>query len=316
MPLKGTLALAALVAVGMVGSPEVERPAVSGVERQPPATEVFVAALSARSSPPVHGPVVNISNSPGYDNQPGFLPDGSGVLFSSNRDGAQMDIYRYDFATKALSQVTRTPESEYSPTVAPDRATFTVIRQDAEGTQLLWRYNLDGTDGRVVLPDVKPVGYHAWADQNHVLLFILGGAGAPATLRFADTTTGMANVVESSIGRSIVNRPGHGTISFVSKPASGHWLVKEFDPATGAVATIAETVDDNVSEDTAWDPVSGWLLMGRGSQVWAWQAVGGWRLLGDLGEFGVGRITRLAVNPNPNAETAQRLVVVAEPVSR
>jgi hypothetical protein len=38
--------------------------------------------------------------------------------------------------------------------------------------------------------------------------------------------------------------------------------------------------------------------------------------LGDLGEFGVGRITRLAVNPNPNAETAQRLVVVAEPVSR
>ena len=46
------------------------------------------------------GPWINISNSPGYDNQPSFLPDSSAVLFSSNRDGKQTDIYRYDIAVE------------------------------------------------------------------------------------------------------------------------------------------------------------------------------------------------------------------------
>lgn len=310
MPVKGMLAV-----VSLVVSPVVLRPPVAPPP-QAPATEVYLASLGTRDSPAVHGPVVNISNNPGSDNQPGFLPDGSGVLFTSNRDGAQTDIYRYDIGTSAVSQVTRTPESEYSPTVAPDHATFSAIRVEADGAQRLWRFNLDGTDPRVVLEDVKPVGYHAWADPTHLVLFVLGGNGTPSTLQFANTTTGMAQVVESSIGRSIANRPGRGTISFVSKPASGRWLVKEFDPATGTVATIAETVDENVSEDTAWDPVTGRLLMGRGSQIWAWESAGGWRLLGDLGPFGIGRITRLGVNPNPDAAPDRRLVFVAVPAAR
>ena len=50
-----------------------------------------------------------------------FLPDGSGLLFTSNRDGKQTDIYRYDIASARCHQVTRTPESEYSPLVTPDR---------------------------------------------------------------------------------------------------------------------------------------------------------------------------------------------------
>ena len=38
----------------------------------PPDTEIFLAPLTLRAGAPVVGPPVNITNSPGYDNQPSF----------------------------------------------------------------------------------------------------------------------------------------------------------------------------------------------------------------------------------------------------
>ena len=80
----------------------------------PPATDVFLADLQTSQA-------TKISDNPGYDNQPGFSPDGAFVLYTSNRDGKQTDIYRYDIAARTTTQVTHTSESEYSPTVTPDR---------------------------------------------------------------------------------------------------------------------------------------------------------------------------------------------------
>ena len=192
--------------------------ALSGVQQQPPATEIYLVAWSFDKAKTVVGAVVNISNSPGYDNQPSFLPDGSGILFTSNRDGKQTDIYRYDFAAKSVTQLTHTSEGEYSPLVTPDGKSFSVIRTEADGTQRLWRFDLDGTNPRLVLENVKPVGYHVWIDATHLALFVLGGQGQPSTLQLADTTTGKAEVIDSRIGRSLHRRPGTGTISYVSQP--------------------------------------------------------------------------------------------------
>ena len=113
----------------------------------PPDTEVFLASLSVRDGKIEIGKPINISNSPGYDNQPAFTPDGQSVLFTSVRGGRKpdpansaatgSDIYRYEIATERLSQVTNTPEAEYSPTVTPDGSHISVIRVEADGTQRL-----------------------------------------------------------------------------------------------------------------------------------------------------------------------------------
>ena len=149
-------------------------------QQAPPATEVFLSRVDT-TAPGVVGlsEPLNISSNPGYDNQPSFLPDGSAILFSSQRDGKQMDIYRYDIASKKLSQVTSTPEGEYSPTVTSDRKTFSVIRTEADSTQRLWRFDLDGSNPRLVLENVKQIGYQAWIDDTHLALFVLGGQGQP-----------------------------------------------------------------------------------------------------------------------------------------
>ena len=78
----------------------------------PPDTEVFLAPLTSDGGKLVVGRAENISNSPGYDNQPSFSPDGRSVYFTSGRSSGQMDIYRYDTGKKLITPVTATPESE------------------------------------------------------------------------------------------------------------------------------------------------------------------------------------------------------------
>ena len=242
-------ALAALFLIPLAGLPGL------AARQQPPATDVFLLSMQGQA-----GGWINISNSPGYDNQPSFLPDSSAVLFSSNRDGKQTDIYRYDIASKALTQVTKTAEAEYSPVVTPDGKGFSVIRVEADGAQRLWRFDLDGANPRLVLENIKPVGYHAWMDATHLALFVLGAQGQPATLQIADTTTGRAEIVATGIGRSILIRPGAGTVSFITT-GQDRW-VKEWDPRTKQIAEVVRPVDN--SQDAAWTSRNT-LLMASGT---------------------------------------------------
>ena len=94
----------------------------------PPAdTEIYLARLTVVAGALTVGTPVNISNSPGYDNQPSFTPDDGAILFTSDRGSLasvptlfRTDIYRYDIASRTVSRITDTPEGEFSPTVTPD----------------------------------------------------------------------------------------------------------------------------------------------------------------------------------------------------
>lgn len=287
-------------------------------QQAPPATEVYLTALESDGGfQPIQAATwINISNNPGYDNQPSFLPDGSAILFSSNRDGKQMDIYRYDIAQGRVTQVTNTPEGEYSPTVTPDGRTFSAIRTEADGTQRLWRFDLDGSNPRLVLQDVKPVGYHAWVDATHVALFILGsGGGAPATLQLADTAAGTAEVLATGIGRSVLRRPRTDTVSFMTTGESR--MIREFDFKTRASKDLIAPIAG--SQDAAWSPDGRRLVMANGTTVhhvlFGGTMPAAWAPLGNLASDGadarrprITNITRMAISPH-----GRWLAFVAEP---
>ena len=76
------------------------------------------------------------------------------MLFSSNRDGKQHDIYRYDIATKAVTRVTNTSEDEHWPIMTPDGRTFSAVRG---AQQQLWRLNLDGSAAGSAAVHVGPI---------------------------------------------------------------------------------------------------------------------------------------------------------------
>lgn len=291
----------------------------------PPDTEIYLAPIRFAGDTITVGEPQNITNNPGYDNQPFFTADSRSILFTSARPsapggadaGTQTDIYRYDISRAQTTQVTNTPESEYSPTITPS-GTLAVVRVDldAEKTQRLWQFTADGRDPKVVLENVKPVGYFAWADDHTVALYILGATrGAPATLQLADTKTGQARVVATDIGRSIQRMPGTGNarhISFVQRETangSASWVVKELDPVSGTVTPLAPAIDGATADlDTAWAP-DGTLLAARNGTLYAWRrGDSGWKAVVSLEQMGLMGITRLAVSPRGNY-----LAVVAAP---
>jgi dipeptidyl aminopeptidase/acylaminoacyl peptidase len=267
----------------------------------PPDTEIFLAPLSSANGSLTVGPAANITNSPGYDNQPSFAPDGQHILFTSIRGGTQTDVYRYDVASASTARVTNTPESEYSPTLTPDGRHVSVIRVEADGTQRLWRFTTEGTQPEVVLADVKPVGYHAWAGDRTLVLFVLG---QPATLQLADAQTGRSEILVTGIGRSLQLIPGRGTVSFVERqpPAQQGGAptlrIRELDPKTKRVTPLVDAVAGAAEADCAWT-ADGTLLMADKDVLYGWRrGDAAWRRVSDLAALGVHGVSRLAVSPS------------------
>ena len=288
-------------------------PTLAG-QAAPPSTDIFVAPIRIQNDKPTIGRPVNITHRTGYDNQPSFTPDSRAVLFTSVRDDAQADIYRYDLATRATSRVTSTPESEYSATVYGDGKHFSVIRVEADSTQRLWSFRLDGSDPRVVFEAIRPVGYHAWVDSTTVAMFLLG---RPNALVLADTRGGRIDTVARDVGRSLVPLPSGGGFSFVQRMADSSWVLMAVD-VRGSGAERRTTAMPLVRMPPAADYVV-WVrpavaIAGAGTALWLWAArdnSGNWSKLAELGEFGLRRISRIALSPDH-----RWLAIVAEAAGR
>ncbi|MDQ3389291.1 MAG: hypothetical protein M3483_07290 [Gemmatimonadota bacterium] len=269
-----------------------------------PGSEIYLAPLVRRGGRIDIGATVNITRRPGYDNQPSFTPDGAAVLFTSRREDGQADIYRFDIASGVTTRVTTTPESEYSPTMTPSGEGISVVRVEADSTQRLWEFPVGGGDPSLILPEVRPVGYHAWLDAGTLALFVLG---SPPTLQVAERVSGRAEVAAANIGRSLHRVPGRGTASYVDKGDAEEWWIVELDPLTRRNTRLVRTLPD--VEDYTWTPW-GEILMARGSTIFRWSpGAVGWEAVADLAGPDIAAITRLAVSP-----AGDRLaLVVAEP---
>lgn len=280
----------ALVAAGL---PALAAPAGEArAPRQAPATDIHVGHLRVEGSRLVVSEWTDATTRDGYDNQPSFTPDAGAILYTSER-GGQTDTYRYEFATGRRTRVTATPESEYSPTVMPGGDRFSTVRVEADSTQRLWSFRLDGSDPGLVLAGVAPVGYHAWIDEDRVALYVLG---SPPTLQIADRRAGTVDTAAAAIGRSLHRVPGGRRVSFVDRSSEPWWLAT-LDPDTGEIRRLVETLEG--SEDHAWTP-AGVALMGSGSRLYAFDPARdeGWRPVADLAEHGLRGITRIAVAPD------------------
>ena len=257
----------------------------------PPGTDIWIASLTGARASLTVGVPRNLTARPGYDNQPTFAPGGAAVLFTSIRDDGQADIWRVNVVDGAMSAVSRTAESEYSATLTPDGG-ISVIRVERDSTQRLWRMTPAGTDFRVVLERVKPVGYHAWSDDTTLALFVLG---SPPTLQLANARTGEARVMDDSIGRSIHRIPGERAFSYTRRGADGiRWMMR-LDVASGEKRRLAQMPEG--TEDYAWTP-SGIALSAQGAELLAWDPRGtaGWTRIATLAGENLGRVTRLAVS--------------------
>jgi tricorn protease-like protein len=257
----------------------------------PPASDIFIVELASHNGKMKLGLPVKITSWVGYNNQPSFASDGASILYTSIRD-KQADIYRYDLHGGVTTQITKTAESEYSPTLMPDGKSISVVRVEADNTQRLWRFPLAGGAPALILEKIKPVGYHWWLDDHTLALFILG---KPNTLQLVDTRTEKAETIAENPGRILRRIPHENKLSFVHKVSDQEWIIKAYDLDSRKTTELIKTFSG--VEDYAWTP-AGDLLMAKDAKLfvrkksdWAWQEVA------DFSQAGLKTITRIAVSP-------------------
>jgi Tol biopolymer transport system component len=298
--LRGT-ALVSLVAL-LVAPAHVE--AQSAVA--PANSDIYLARILRRGDSLVLSASLNVTPRAGYDNQPAFLTDASGFLYTAIDSTGQADIWRYEIRTRRRTRVTNTPESEYSPTMMPGSSRFSVVRVEADSTQRLWSFALNGRDPQIVIESLAPVGYHAWLDTLRVAAYVLG---TPSTLHVLRRDGSEDEVRASDIGRSLQRIPAQDWYSFVQHDSTKTpWIVAQpFDG--GAVSRLVRSTAED--EFFAWSP-DGSLYSASDSTILRWNGVSGdgsrWLPLASLAPLRVKHISRLAVSPD-----GRWLAFVAEP---
>lgn len=266
------------------------------------ATDLFLVHLRPAGARIAVDSVVRLTDRPGYDNQPHIVADGRTLLYTSI-DAGQADILTLDLTTGRTRNLTATAlESEYSATLMPAGDRFSVVRVEADSTQRLWSFRLDGSDPQLLLEELMPIGYQAWIDEDRIAVFVLG---EPATLQLVNVQTGSARVIASDIGRSLNPVPGQNGVSFVHRQDGNAWIrILDADAAT--LTPLIQPLPGN--EYHAWTP-DGTLLSAEGSLLYQWlpEQDESWVRVADLSAAGVKGISRLALSGD-----GRLLVVVGE----
>jgi hypothetical protein len=265
---------------------------ISAAAQAAPATDIFVADVTLRDGVPVIGTPVNVTQREGYDNQPWFLPDGSGFLYVSERDG-QTDVFRYELAGRTSTRITNTPENEYSPSLTADGSRMLVVRWPTDmSTGALWWFTPQGAPLEQARGSVARVGYYTFIDENSLALFINDSIQSflLSDMRSGDTT----RVGQDMGGSGPRTIPGTRSISFL-RPGEGgvRWLTR-VDVDERAMTPLTPMLKD-VANYT-WTP-RGTVLAASGGTIYEWAPGGDWREIASFTDPALQAITRIAVSP-------------------
>ena len=178
---------------------------IAGAAAQVPSTDVLLAPLPAEDAARttvLADDVTYLTNNDTYDNQPSFTPD-SAILYVSEDETGQTDIYRYDVASGEAARVTETQESEFSPRITPDGEHITAVRIEADGvTQRLWRFDLEGNSAQPNPENVDRVGYYTFVNPDTLVLVRVDEEtnGLPLSLDLTDLATNETRQLAGDVG--------------------------------------------------------------------------------------------------------------------
>lgn len=264
-------------------------------------TEVYLFDLELNNGKPVLSNPKNISNNPGYDNQPSFWDDDS-VLFASTRKN-QTDILQFNVNEGSTSSwLTYTSAgSEYSPLRIPGKNAVSAIRLDVDGLQRLYEYDVETSESEA-LSDLK-IGYHVWFD-NHILVATVLVKNR-MDLMVLDLEEHTQKTVYQNVGRSLNQIPKADLVSFIGKKNNA-WEILSLNPITGESKKITNTYGKE--EDICWLDENT-IITGAGKKLLT-KDIGsedGWEPIIEFDQEEINNISRIAISPNH-----KRLAFVAE----
>lgn len=245
-------------------------------------------------------------NKEGYNNQPSYFDDKE-IYFSTNYyDSENTEIAKFDFFEKSLTRITYTPEKEYSPTLVPEKESFSVIRveNDENNTQTLSLYPLDGIGyAKRYMNSTNNIGYHTWLDASTLALFLV--EEPHHNLAIADARSERRKIVIDKVGRCL-KMAEPNKLLFVHKQAADQWYIKSYNTETNQSTVIVETLANAEDFEILND---GSILMAKKSKLFVFNKKNNssWVELADFKDLGIKNIKRIASRKNS-------LVVVDESI--
>ncbi|MEP7128269.1 MAG: hypothetical protein ABI729_05350 [Chitinophagales bacterium] len=263
-----------------------------------PATDIYILSISKNEKGKylVEAPE-KITPWSGYDNQPYFLPDGTGLLYTSIRDSTKADIYKYVFQFAKTTQVTHTPNTaEYSPMLMPDKTGISCVRVLEDDSTQLFTKAMAHDEYVPLFPNLNPVGYYCWVNNDVAAMFVLG---EPQTLQLGYYKTGVIKKVGERIGRCMVRAPGKTSTGFYYvqfDEDSTSSTINFYEMKTGKSTEIVPTLPGE--EDFGVMP-DGTFLMGSEGVLYKYDRTidKDWKSIAEFEGTAVEKFYRIVVNP-------------------
>ena len=255
---------------------------------------------------------VNISNHPGYDNQPSFTLDGKKVVYTAMTKDSTTDINSYSIEDKKNTYSNPSNlTSEYSPTSYNSLEILTVKVEKDKKTQRIWKESTTPKwTSNVFLKKVDSVGYFCLLPKNKIAAFILSSKNELAhELRLIDTKTQKETFIDDSIGRCIRLSPDSSAIVYVKKGKDGKNKLMRYHFHDSSVTEMFETVKG--AEDFLFYDNSR-IWMAKDNVLYEYWMAAKFSYWAEKKEFSeknshLKTITRMNLSPDKT-----RLVVVAE----
>ena len=118
------------------------------------------------------------------DETPSFFPDGRRVVFASNRDGRDRELYIRDTERGGpLTRLTNNGYDDWSPSVSRD-GRWIAFLSDRDGRTGLYTMRSDGRDVRCLIPGTRSsIASPIWSPDGRWVAFSAKQGGGSALLR-------------------------------------------------------------------------------------------------------------------------------------
>lgn len=263
-----------------------------------PATDIYLAPTNVTDEDVEIGAFRTAAATPGYDNQPSFLPGEAAFYFVSEGAGGKTDIWRYDIQSGEETLFFVSPSvSEFSPKAAPGDYGVSYIQENEAGdVTRVHHAPAAGGPGEAVV-DFAPLGYYAWLEGGARLAVYL--RSEPAELHLIDIATGDTNIVAQGIGRAMHAAPDGGGLYFTQASGDENFRVMFLDLANSSISPIID-LPAGAEDFAPLFAANGALLAlfaGDGARLtFARAGDAGWMPASDLSASGVTHVTRIAVS--------------------
>jgi hypothetical protein len=267
-------------------------------------TEVWVGDLDMREGRFAVSNLKNISNHPGYDNQPSFYADGESLLYTAEAEsvaetGLGVHAVRYWMRSGESRPMTKT--RGFSPTPVPEG-----ILTLREGT--VWLHDAEGNPQRSLLPLVKTAGYFARMDDERWVLFMNEQDRRIAI--WDQRTYSLAKPVPNAI-TAPYRIPGTMGVTFVVQEGEAKRLMRlDLTDDRGSLDRELAKIPFRTGGHHVWTS-RGTILMASGNVIYEWGIDKPWTEVARLDSPDLQGITRIALSPRED-----RIALVSVPNDR